>query len=162
MKWKFSCLKCIFIHDIGNIIASVQGYYVYTDQPDLARTNPIYTKKENLRNSDPVEFRTFDHISDIWARVRKRDRGRGLPSPLTFSTRAQISLIFQDSYHVFCLSCNKILHLSVQNKLIPTDLGTSLQLKLWRHGVNIAVYVTSQSFWNVGIHARGFIRAVTG
>ena len=34
-----------------------------------------------------------------WTRVRKRDR-------TFFSARAQISLIFQDSYHVFCLSCN--------------------------------------------------------
>ena len=37
-----------------------------------------------------------------WARVRKRQAS---PST-TFSARAQISLIFQDSYHVFCLSCN--------------------------------------------------------
>lgn len=30
----------------------------------------------------------------------------------TFSTRAQISLIFQDGYRVFCLSCNIVSHFS--------------------------------------------------
>lgn len=80
---------------------------------------------------EPVEY-TYNtlYYPSIWMRVRIRDRGEGLPSPLhAFDPSLNIAYISRQVSFIFCLSCKLLLHFMFQ-KNIFTDFAVYLQLKL--------------------------------
>lgn len=86
------------------------------------------------------------NMSYIWARVRKRDRGRLAEPSLRYQPEPKYRLYLKTvSCILFILQHN--VTFCATNELYSTNLDAYLQLKPWCNGVNEARNMTSKCIW---------------
>lgn len=96
------------------------------------RNTMVIFWKTRRRTNALLFTRQWSSISIIWKlHLSSYEACRTL---FTFSPRAQMSLIFQDSYHVCCLSCNIILQFTPQTSFFRQSL---LYICIWNHDVMV-------------------------